>query len=258
MSLADQPDAELLAAVRPRGWRAGLRRLGCPVVLVGVGYGSWRLGALIGAATWPWLGWVATPLIFLPLGVIASAVIAVIASTGDSAARAEIQRRTGHRSFADARDELEADLTELAPDQRGWVLLLQGTRPDNHRFEVRLDLRTDTEPPQGEARGVRGPRLDLWVNPPDTLEAWDQLTRPLRADRVTEMVTWLDDAALGSLPSGRPTGSGLRLEGAITRLGEARNTWFFGGTLPGGDDGSVLAGLTWRALDALDWDPTAS
>lgn len=250
-------DADLLAAVRPKGARALIRKLGCPAVVVLAGWLSWRGGSWVGEHTVSWLTWVAAPLLFVPVGVLLSALVAAAAGPGDPEAGRELQRRLGQRPLPDAVDAVHADLAEVAPGQRGWVVLLQGRRiSDGFRFEVRADLRTDTEPVQGEIRGARGPRLDLWINPPRTLDRWERRSTPLRADGVTELVGWLDSADLGGLPSGKPLRGALRFEGVVVRMGDATNEWRFGGGLDG-DDGSPLAALAYRTLGAMDWDPLA-
>ena len=250
-------DQELLAGVRPRGARGALRRLGCPIVLGIAGYLSWRTGGWIADLTWPWVIWVATPLLFVPAGVVFSAVLAVIAGSGDPGSRGALLARVGQRPLDAVLLDVHGDLAEVASGQTGWVVILQGLRAaDGFRFQVRVDLRTDVDPIQGEATGVRGPRLDLWVKPPRTLEAWQRLTRPLGGE-AEELSAWLAAADLSQLPTGKPTSGALRFEGAVIRLGAARNEWRLSGGLEG-RDGSVLGELVWRSVGALDWDPTAS
>ncbi len=251
-------DAELLEAVRPKGARALIRRLGCPVVLAFAGWLSWRAGVWVGEHTVGWLTWVATPILFVPVGVLFSALVAAAAGAGDPEAGTELQRRLGQRPLPDAVEAVHADLAEVAPGQRGWVVLLQGRRmSDGFRFQVRADLRTDTEPVQGEIRGARGPKLDLWINPPRALDRWERRSEPLRADAVTELAAWLDGAELAALPAGTPLRGELRFEGVVVRMGEATNQWKFGGGIDGNDD-SPLAALAYRLLAALDWDPGAT
>ncbi len=254
---APRTDADLLASVRPKGPRALLRRLGCPVVLALAGWMAWRGGVWIGEQTVPWVRWIAAPLLFVPVGALFSALVAAVAGAGEPEAGTELQRRLGQRPLPDAIDELHRDLAGVAPGQRGWIVLLQCRRiSDGFRFEIRADLRTDTAPVQGEIRGVRGPRLDLWINPPRALDAWERRSEQLRADAVTELVGWLGGADLGRLPTGTPLSGALRIEGVVIRVGDATNEWRFGGGIDG-DDGSTLATLTHRMLGTLDWDPSA-
>jgi len=254
----ERSDADLLSSIRPAGVRATLRRLGCPVVVGVAGWLSWRTGAWIGEATFPWLTWIAAILLFLPSSILLSALLAVVTGSPDGAARAELQARLGQLPVDDAVAAVTEDLADVAPGQRGWVVLLQCHRAsDGFRFQARLDLRTDTEPIQGQAKGVRGPRLDLWVRPPQTLEAWDRRDEPLRADLATALADWLEHADLAALPSDTPPRGALRFQGTVIRLGDAGNAWRFSGGVEH-DDGSVLAGLGWRVLGALDWSPTAN
>jgi|GEM_PF-3579569 len=245
-----------MAQARPTGWRAGLRRVGCPVMLGAAGFVSYRVAAWIGAHTLGWLGWVALPFLFLPVSVLFTAVVLVIAGKGSAPLWIEARRRVGQLQIGADMDAVRADLKDRAEDQRGWVVLLRGVRAKGRQhMRLRLDLRTDIAPPVGEVSGVRGPRIDTVVNPPDDLARWERMSRPLAGSVVADLATLLREADLGALPldrKGRDTG----WSGLIVQVTATGNEWTFAARSL--DDAPIAGELVAAAMAALGWDPSGS
>jgi len=254
--LDDLSDLRLLELARPRGWRAGLRTLGCPIVLAAAGWLSWSASSWVGLVTWSWLGWVVFPFLFLPIGVLFSALLAVVAGRGTDRYWLEVRRRIGQMPLERDRSLVRADLADRADDQKGWVILLRGARSrDRLATRLRLDLRTDTISPCGEVRGVRGPRLDTIISPPSDLARWERLATPLSGSAVAELSQLLNDSDLGSLPRDRQTRD-AGWTGLIVQVATPANEWTYSTkTLT---EGTVPSELVRFALDALGWDPTGS
>jgi hypothetical protein len=249
-------DRALLEAAQPRGWRAGLRTVGCPVVLAAAGWIAWLVSSAVGARTVDWLGWVLWPFLFLPAGVLFGAVLAVVAGRGSAPLWMEARRRTGQLPLDADLAMVRADLADRAPDQRGWVVLIRGVRSrDRLMTRLRLDLRSDTAPPCGEVHGVRGPRLDTVVSPPDDLSYWERLRKDLPGSIVADLVSQLDAADLGSLPHDR-RGRDAGWSGLVIQVGPSANEWTFASrSLP---DDSILTQLVGACMATLGWDPTGS
>ena len=249
-------DTRLLELARPRGARAALRSLGCPVVLGGAAWFSWGAASWIGAHTWTWLGWVTFPFLFLSVGVLLSAVLAVIAGRGSAPLWTEARRRVGQMSLVDDMQSVRDDLGDRAEDQRGWVVLLRGVRnKDRLTVRLRLDLRTDVAPPAGEVVGVRGPRLDTVVNPPRDLTCWERISKPVAGSVVRDLATLLESADLGTLPANRGSRE-TGWSGLLIQVAPSANEWTFSTrTL---DEGSLPTELVAAAMATLGWDPTGS
>lgn len=249
-------DRELLEAARPQGWRRWLRRLGCPVVLGIAAWLSWLAGSWVGARTWEWLGWILVPFLFLPSGVLLSAVLAAITGHGPVGLWAETRRRVGQAKLDDDFAAVREELKDRASDQRGWVVVLRGVRErDRLHVRLRLDLRLDTAPPVGTVEGARGPRLDTLVNPPRDLAKWERATGDLTGAAVAAVADQLDGASMGALPQERLT-SGVGWSGLIIQVAESANEWTFHcRELP---EGELVTDLVTAAMDGLGWDPTAS
>ncbi len=249
-------DARLLELARPRGPRAAVRSLGCPVVLGGAAWLSWGAASLIGAHTWTWLGWVAFPFLFLPVGVLFSAVLTVIVGRGAAPLWAEVRRRVGQAPLADDMQSVRDDLADRAEDQRGWVVLLRGVRDkDRLTVRLRLDLRTDVAPPAGEVQGVRGPRLDTVVNPPRDLMRWERITKPVAGSVVRDLAALLESTDLGALPAQR----GAReagWSGLVIQVAPSANEWTF--STRSLHEDSLPTELVAAAMATLGWDPTGS
>ncbi|MCO4772842.1 MAG: hypothetical protein KDA24_22610 [Deltaproteobacteria bacterium] len=249
-------DVRLLELARPKGVRGALRRVGCPVVLVAAGWLSWAAAGWVGAHTWEWLRWVAFPLLFLPVGVLFSAVLAVVAGRGSAPLWTEARRRVGQLPFEADLQAVRDDLADRADDQRGWVILLRGIRHrDRLVMRLRIDLRTDTMPPCGEVAGVRGPRFDTIVNPPRSLDPWEQGHTELVGSVVADLGKLLSDADLGALPHDRRTENG-GWRGLIIQVAPTANEWAFASkVLP---DTTVLDHLVAAAMAGLSWERTGS
>lgn len=249
-------DLRLLELARPRGPRAGLRKLGCPLVLAAAGWLSWFAASWVGAVTWPWLGWVVLPFLFLPVGVLFSAVLAVVAGRGTDRYWLEVRRRIGQMPLERDRSRVRADLVDRDDDQRGWVILLRGVRArDRMGTRLRLDLRTDTVPPCGEVQGARGPRLDTIINPPRDLARWERLDKPLSDSTVLDLAKLLEDSDLGLLPRDRQNRA-AGWSGLIIQVASPANEWTYSTkTLA---DGTVPWELVAAAMATLGWDPTGS
>ena len=254
--LSELSGRALLERARPRGWRAALRKLGCPVVLMIAGWLSWRTSLWVGAHTWPWIGFVLLPFLFLPVSVLFSAALAVFVGRGSAPLWMEARRRTGQLPLEADLASVRADLADRAPDQRGWVVLLRGVRArDRQMVRLRIDLRTDTVPPCGEVTGVRGPRLDTVVNPPQDLSWWETGREELTGSAVVELVRRLDEADLGELPSDRK-GRESGWSGLVIQVAPRANEWTFAAKELGDD--SLLGQLVGGAMGTLGWDPTGS
>jgi len=249
-------DRRLLELARPQGWRAGLRSLGCPVVLALAGWLSWSAGMWVGARTWGWLGWVVVPFLFLPVGVLFSAVLAVIAGKGSAPLWAEAKRRVGQGSLDDDFAAVREELKDRAADQRGWVVVLRGVRErDRLHVRLRLDLRLDTAPPVGSVEGVRGPRFDTVVNPPKDLEKWERASGAVPGSVVAMVADQLDGAAMGDLPQDKLS-SGVGWSGLVIQVAESANEWTFHSRELA--EGDLATELVAAAMAGLGWDPTAS
>lgn len=240
-------DEELLAAARPEGWQRMTRAIGCPVLLVLSWMAAASANEVVGAL-WRPLGWLAAVVAFLFAAPVLMGVISAISSRGKTELEEAMRQRLGQGNFGVAMEALEAELAELAPDQRGYVLLVRAARSDRaHSVQVRLDVREDGV---GEIQAVRGPSLNLYKRTLDSLDDWERSSAPASGAWLAHL-RGLDAATL------QTTGRGpYALHGAFVEVGQPPTIHTFKGRLnpSASEAGSCPAwDLAHELLTELGW-----
>lgn len=256
MEPADDPrslsDRALLVEVR-KGKAARLARtIGCPAVAFLSAAPSLWAARWLGDLTWEPLLWLFFPLIWFGLGATSAGVLLGVVGAGRAPLWREARRRVGQLTGAEAVASIEAELADRAPGQRGWVVVLRRGVPGSPVFHgLRVDLRTDISPPEGEVTAVRGPRLDIVLRPPEDLAEWERVTRPIPGGLAAELAAGLEAQGLEGLPM---HGKGPQVwRGAVVRVGdELESSTFTGATAR---EPEALAAVLAAAFTLAGWDP---
>lgn len=239
-------DDDLLAAARPEGWQRMTRALGCPILLVLSWLAAGTANEVVGAL-WRPLGWVAAVAAFFTAAPILMGVISAISTRGKTELEEAMRQRLGQGSFPVTLDLLKTELSELAPDQRGYVFVVRAARSDRtHSLQVRLDVREDGV---GELKAVRGPSLNLYARSLGTLEPWERAEAPLPAGWLQRLQA-LDPETLQTTGRG-----GYSLKGALVEVGQPPVIHAFKGRLdPMAPKGTCPAwDLAHELLTELGW-----